>query len=173
MKCVAILHSFSRVHNLHEETCTLSSNLNLKAARWDQARSSKMRPSQGSAWSMCKNCTVFCRARATVCGDRRGRVQQMMVFAISTCPRDLSQRSAWSMCRAFCDFCRARATVCGGRACQIALAMAMRIFAIRARPCAAVKCIEACAGKVDNEMHRCRESRQREARSGMRRASPE
>ena len=65
---------------------------------------------------------VFCdfqHARATLCGDRRGRGAKTNGFLrFPTCPRDPLRGSAWSRCKNpwfFCDFCGARATLCGDR----------------------------------------------------------
>ena len=84
----------------------------------------------------------FCGARATLCGDRRGRGAKTHVFLrFLTCSRDPLRGSAWSRCKnpwffaisallarpsgigvvevqkpmVFCDFCGARATLCGDR----------------------------------------------------------
>ena len=84
---------------------------------------------------MCFFCD-FCGARATLCGDRRGRGAKTHVFLrFLTCPRDPLRGSAWSRCKnpwflrflkfprdplrgsawSRCDFCGARATLCGDR----------------------------------------------------------
>ena len=61
----------------------------------------------------------FQHARATLCGDRRGRGAKTHGFLqFPTCPRDSLRGSAWSRCKNpwfFCDFCGARATLCGDR----------------------------------------------------------
>ena len=85
----------------------------------------------------------FCGARATLCGDRRGRGAKTRGFLrCLTCSRDPLRGSAWSRCKnsrffaiskvparpsagigvvevqkleVFCDFCGARATLCGDR----------------------------------------------------------
>ena len=85
----------------------------------------------------------FCGARATLCGDRRGRGAKTHGFLrFPTCPRDPLRGSAWSRCKnpwffaisnmparpsagigvvevqkpmVFCDFQHARATLCGDR----------------------------------------------------------
>ena len=85
----------------------------------------------------------FCGARATLCGDRRGRGAKTHGFLrFLTCSRDPLRGSAWSRCKnpwffaisnllarpsagigvvevqkpmVFCDFCGARATLCGNR----------------------------------------------------------
>ena len=104
-------------------------------------------PLRGSAWSRCKNPLVFaiskvparpsagigvvevqkpivfcdfCGARATLCGDRRGRGAKTHGFLrFLKFPRGPLRGSAWSRCKnpwfLFCDFCGARATLCGDR----------------------------------------------------------
>ena len=86
----------------------------------------------------------FCRARATLCGDRRGRGAKThdLFLRFLRCSRDHLRGSAWSRCKnpwffaiskvparpsagigvvevqkpmVFCDFCGARATLCGDR----------------------------------------------------------
>ena len=85
----------------------------------------------------------FCGARATLCGDRRGRGAKTHGFLrFLSCSRDPLRGSAWSRCRkpwffaisillarpsagisvvevqkpiVFCDFCCGRATLCGNR----------------------------------------------------------
>ena len=92
-------------------------------------------PLRGSAWSRCKNpwffaisnmparpsagigvvevqkaMFFFCdfqHARATLCGDRRGRGAKTHGFLrFPTCPRDPLQGSAWSRCKNPCFFVR-------------------------------------------------------------------
>ena len=81
----------------------------------------------------------FCGARATLCGDQRGRGAKTHGFLrFLSCSRDPLRGSAWSRCKnsrffaisnmlarpsagigakpmVFCDFCGACATVCGDR----------------------------------------------------------
>ena len=61
----------------------------------------------------------FCPARATLCGDRRGRGAKTRGFLrFLPCSRNPLRGSPWSRCknsRFFCDFCGARATLCGDR----------------------------------------------------------
>ena len=102
---------------------------------------SKVPARRGSAWSRCKNpwffaiskvparpsagigvvevqkLEVFCDfrgARATLCGDRRGRGAKTLVFLrFLRCPRNPLRGLAWSRCKleVFCDFYGARATL--------------------------------------------------------------
>ena len=55
----------------------------------------------------------FCGARATLCGDRRGRGAKTHGFLrFLTCSRDVEVQKPMVF---FCDFCGARATLCGNR----------------------------------------------------------
>ena len=60
-------------------------------------------PLRGSAWSRCKNSRFFCDfcgARATLCGDRRGRGTTTHGFLrFLRCPRNPLRGSAWSRCK--------------------------------------------------------------------------
>ena len=60
-------------------------------------------PLRGSAWSRCKNPWFFCdfqHARATLCGDRRGRGAKTHGFLrFLKFPRDPLRGSAWSRCK--------------------------------------------------------------------------
>ena len=59
-------------------------------------------PLRGSAWSRCKNPWFFCdfhHARATLCGDRRGRGTTHGFLRFPTCPRDPLRGSAWLKCK--------------------------------------------------------------------------
>ena len=62
----------------------------LRGSAWSRCKNSRLRylrcprdPLRGSAWSRCKNSwlfCVFCGARATLCGDRRGRGAKTLGF---------------------------------------------------------------------------------------------
>ena len=93
-------------------------------------------PLRGSAWSRCKTrgvFCVFCGARATPSGDRRGRgAKSRGLFVFLPCPRDPLRRSCVSKrsrC-APCDFV-AREMACGS--CLVVCAPAFAIPQSRVR----------------------------------------
>ena len=133
---------------------TLHENDPLRGSAWSRCKNpwffaiSKVpaRPSAGIGVAEVQNPMVFCDfcgARATLCGDRRGRGAKTHGFLrCLTCSRDPLRGSAWSKCKnpwffamfnllarpsagigvvevqkleVFCDFCGARATLCGNR----------------------------------------------------------
>ena len=113
----------------------------------------------------------FCGARATLCGDRRGRGAKTHGFLrFPTCPRDPLRGSAWSRCKnswffaisavparpsagiglvevqkpmVFCEFQHARATLCGDRRGRGAKTRGFfAISAVFAQPCAGIGVVE-------------------------------
>ena len=83
----------------------------LRGSAWSRCKNSRFfrflrcsrDPLRGSVWSRCKNSRFFCDfcgARATLCGDRRGRGAKTRGFLrFLRCPRNPLRGSAWSRCK--------------------------------------------------------------------------
>ena len=88
----------------------------------------------------------FCGARATLCGDRRGRGAKTYFLRFLRCSHDPLRGSAWSRCKkpvVFCDFCGARATLCRDRRGRGAKTHGLlAISAVLARPSAGIGVVE-------------------------------